>query len=316
MTRPKWLPLALLGVAAVLLAAVLALLQAQRSDETPAAAPFCPFAAAAIDRVTYVLDGDTVSLTRDSASAWSLTDDPALPLAQGTVQQMVNDLAALTAASTLGPEADTAAMGFDAPTAAVTLAAGGEAYAFTVGAVNTMTGSYYLRPAGGETVYTVDSAAFSGLCRSRRGLYAAQTLNDLDAGNLTAMTVDTGAETLEFVHSGGQWALADDPGFALDQDRVQRMANTACGLQTAWTVTEPAADSAYGLDTPDVTVTVTDGQTSWSARFGADAGPDGATCYLAAGDKPSLVYEVLRQHREAFACTKEALAAPDDELES
>lgn len=309
MTRRKWLPLALLGAALVLLGAALALLRGQAEDDTPQAEPFCPFAAAAVDRVTCTLDGDTVPLVKDSDGTWTLTDDPALPLAQGTMQQMVSDLAALTPASALGPEADTAAMGFDDPAAQVTLGAGGEEYSFTVGTVNTMTGSYYLRPAGSETVYTVDSTAWSGLCRSRRGLYAAQTLNTLDADALTAMTVQSGDETLALVRSGEEWTLADDPAFALDQDRVRRMANTACGLQTAWTVTAPAAPESYGLDAPNVTVTVTDGQTSWTGRFGADADADSGTCYLAAEDAPNLVYEVLVQHREAFACTKEALAA-------
>ena len=307
MTRKKWMPLALLGAAVLLLGAALLALHSQNGDEADTDAPLCPLAAEEVDRVEYTFAGDTLCLVKDAAGTWSLTDDPALPLAQATVQQTAAGLAGLVPTSALGSGADVAAMGFDEPTAQVTLSAGDESYSFTVGAVNGMTDSYYLRPDGEETVYTVSSIDFSGLCKSRRALYAAQTLNDLDADALTEMTVQSGGKTLELVRSGDVWQLKDDPGFALDQDRVQRMANTACGLKTEWTVTAPEADAAYGLDAPNATVTVTDGKTTWTARFGADAGDD--SCYLAADDAPGLVFEVLRQHREAFACTRQSLAA-------
>ena len=310
MARKKGLALGLLGGAALVLALALLLLRRAAPAAEPAPEPLCPLAAADIGRLTYTFEGDTVALTKNDAGDWTLTDDPALPLAQGTVRQMVDDMAALTPTSTLGPEADIAAMGFDAPKAEITLETGNASFSLTIGAVNVMTGSYYLRTGEGDTVYTAASADVSALCRSRRGLYAAQTLNDLDAEALTAMTVQTGAETLEFVRKDDAWQLASDPDFALDQDKVQRMANTACGLQTAWTVTAPAEPAAYGLDAPDVTVTVTDGESSWTAYFGADAGTDAGTCYLTADDASGLVYEVLTQHKDAFAYTKTALAAP------
>ena len=34
------------------------------------------------------------------------------------------------------------------------------------------------------------------------------------------------------------------------------MAGTILEMQTAWTITAPDADSAYGLDAPDVTATL------------------------------------------------------------
>lgn len=310
MAHKKALALGILAGAAVLLGAALLVLTRQNAATAePDPEPLCPLAAADIGRLTYTFEGDTIALTKNEAGDWTLTDDPDLPLAQGTVQQMVDDMAALTPTSTLGPEADVAAMGFDAPKAEITLEAGNNSFSLTVGAVNGMTGSYYLRAGGSDTVYTAASADVSALCHGRRGLYAAQTLNDLDAEALTAMTVQTGDETLEFVREGEEWQLADDPDFALDQDLVGRMANTACGLQTAWTVTAPADPAACGLDAPDVTVTVTDGESAWTARFGADADADAGTCYLTADDAPGLVYEVLTQHRDAFACTKAALAA-------
>ena len=106
----------------------------------------------------------------------------------------------------------------------------------------------------------------------------------------------------------GIWTLADDPDYALTQSSVRKMASTILEMQTAWTITAPDADSAYGLDAPDVTATLsfTDG-TSLTVRFGTASASDDSLCYLASSDAPTLVYEVNADHKSAFAVTKESL---------
>ena len=86
------------------------------------------------------------------------------------------------------------------------------------------------------------------------------------------------------------------------------MAGTILEMQTAWTITAPDADSAYGLDAPDVTATLsfTDG-TSLTVRFGTASASDDSLCYLASSGAPTLVYEVNAEHKSAFAVTKESL---------
>ena len=86
------------------------------------------------------------------------------------------------------------------------------------------------------------------------------------------------------------------------------MAGTILEMQTAWTITAPDADRAYGLDAPDVTATLsfTDG-TSLTVRFGTASASDDSLCYLASSDAPTLVYEVNADHKSAFAVTKESL---------
>ena len=113
---------------------------------------------------------------------------------------------------------------------------------------------------------------------------------------------------LTFTCTDGIWTLADDPDYALTQSSVRKMAGTILEMQTAWTITAPDADSAYGLDAPDVTATLsfTDG-TSLTVRFGTASASDDSLCYLASSDAPTLVYEVNADHKSAFAVTKESL---------
>lgn len=51
---------------------------------------------------------------------------------------------------------------------------------------------------------------------------------------------------LTFTCTDGIWTLTDDPDYALTQSSVKKMAGTILEMQTAWTITAPDADSAYG----------------------------------------------------------------------
>ena len=155
----------------------------------------------------------------------------------------------------------------------------------------------------------------NNLCKAPRSLYAAQSLTDKTSDDVTALTVGD----LQLVLNDGTWQLADDADCTLDQSAVKRMVSTLCEMQTEWSITTPEADSAYGLDAPDVTavLTFTDG-TQLTVRFGdlvpeaADDTDTGSTtttslCYLASDGAPGIVYEVKAAHKDAFAVTKESL---------
>ncbi len=317
MERRKWLPLALLGAAAGLLGlTLLALDLSSGAGSGQTGIPLCPLDAAAVDTVRYTQDGDAVTLQRDADGVWQLADDPALPIDGSAVETLLQNVCGMQAAQELAADAISGGAGLEAPSLALNLLAGEESFTLTVGALNTVSQSYYVRVSGRESVYTVFSGDISGLCPSRRGLYAGESPAGLAPEELTAMTVQNGAETLEFVCVDGTWQLADDPDAALDQVTVARMANTACHLKTTWAVTAPQADAAYGLDAPNAAVTLTDGKTTVTLRFGdlipgEDEGDNGG-CYLAVSSAPGTVYETEAEHLAAFAVTRgELLAQPD-----
>ena len=202
----------------------------------------------------------------------------------------------------------------DTPAMVFTLKAGKTTRTLTVDQLNDVAGVYYVYDDAGG-VYTVAKSDLNNLCKAPRSLYAAQSLTDKTSDDVTALTVGD----LQFVLNDGTWQLADDADYALDQSAVKRMVSTLCEMQTEWSITTPEADSAYGLDAPDVTAVLafSDG-TQLTVRFGdlvpeaADDTDTGSTtttslCYLASDGAPGIVYEVKAAHKDAFAVTKESL---------
>lgn len=310
----KLRPLLALGAAVLVLGAALLLLTLAGGEDVAAPIPLCPLAPEAVDTVAY-REGETdVRLQKDGDGNWYLSDDPALPLDQATAQAMVESMCALQADRELDAAAISDDMGLAAPSITLELTAGADRFALTVGTLNTVTDADYAQVAGNDSVYTVGSASLSGLCHTRRTLYARPAVTGLNSSDLTGLTVQNGAGELRFVWQEDAWHLADDPGYALDQTTVARMANTICNLQADWCITAPGADTEYGLDAPNAVVTAStaDGQ-AVVCRFGAtipgaDESDKGA-CYLAADSAPGNVFEVAVEHLQAFAYTKEALAA-------
>ena len=305
MNKKKILPLAVLAAVVVLLAALLLVLQ--RSDqEADTTLPLCDFAVEEIDGLAYSGNNQDVTLLKGSEGNWMLDSDPALPLDQTKVQSLVESYANLTALRKLeGSDLDELPAKADNPQMTITLTAGEKTLNLTVDQLNTVADVYYVYDDTGAA-YTVKRSDLATLGKSPRDLYAAQTLTDKTMSDVTAMQVND----LQFTRdTDGNWTLTDDADYALDQSAVKKMASTILDGKTNWTITAPEPDSAYGLDDPDVTSTLTfsDG-TSLTVRFGAETQEDGDTlCYLASSAAPTVVYEVDADYKTAFAVTKETL---------
>ncbi len=323
MNKKKWIPLAALGVLAVGLGVGLAVLKSRPADTE--ADTGTPLSAIGIDSVTALRYTDasnniSVSLTKKAtgeSAVWTLDEDPKLPIDQSAADLVAADIAALKATRQLTDTSESAAMGFDSPTMTFALTAGDSSFELTVGAENTMTSAYYARVKGSDAVYMIAADSLSSLCKTAKELYAAQSVTTLTDTEVTAMTVDYGGAALRFQKNGDSWVLADDTGYALNQDTVSRMASTLCGLKTSWSVTAPAAPASYGLDQPNAKITLgtADGKTV-TVAFGAADPADAASCYLTTTDAPGVVYEVAAENLSAFAVTKESLLAAADTAET
>ena len=314
MNKKKLLPLAVLAAVVVLLAVLLAVLTRQ-DEAADATLPLCSFDTDSIDKLAYSGNNVDVTLLKGSEGNWMLDSDPTLPLEQSAVQSLVEKFTDLTAARQLQDSelGEIPAMS-DTPAMVFTLKAGKATRTLTVDQLNDVAGVYYVYDDAGG-VYTVAKSDLNNLCEAPRSLYAAQSLTDKTSDDVTALTVGD----LQLVLNDGTWQLADDADYTLDQSAVKRMISTLCEMQTEWSITTPEADSAYGLDAPDVTavLTFTDG-TQLTVRFGdlvpeaADDTDTGSTtttslCYLASDGAPGIVYEVKAAHKDAFAVTKESL---------
>lgn len=304
MNRKKVIPLVLLAACVLVLAIALAALQSAKPQQETPSVGLCGFTAEEIDRVSYSGNNVEATLLKGSEGNWMLESDPTLPLDQDVVTSLIEKFASLQAQRQL-QEAELSEIPAwsDTPLMVFEIASGETAHTLTVDQANDVADIYYVYDEN-STVYTVAQTDLAGICKDPRDLYKAQTLTDKTIDDVTAMQV----EDLSFTQTDGTWTLTDEPDYPLDQDAVKKMANTICGVKTDWTITTPEADSAYGLDSPDVTATVTftDG-TSLTVRFGNLTTEDDSLCYLASSSSQMVVYEASAEYKNAFAVTKATL---------
>lgn len=316
MNKKKLIPLAALGAAIAALAVVLILLNRTQSEEEETGIPLCTLDSASVTAIRYTdAAGDEpaeVALSKTDAG-WVLDSDPELPVDQTKAETIASNLTGLTALRELGENADVDAMGFETPSYTFELTAGDETWNLTVGDKNPMTDTWYVQTAGDGPVFTVELADISGISKTPRQLYSAQSITDLAVDDVTVMTVSTGSGELSFEQKDGTWTLADDPDHTLDQSTVKKMANTICNLTTQWTVTSPGADELYGLDAPNAVVTLVGTAGSVQCSFGGLTDADDTVCYLRSSGAPNVVYEVSAENLSAFAYDKTSLAGATPE---
>ena len=90
-------------------------------------------------------------------------------------------------------------------------------------------------------------------------------------------------ETYTLQYSGGSWQLAQDPAYHLDESACNTMRTALMALNAKRSLT-PQAGEDYGLDSPQLTVTVTAAGQSTTLTFGAENPVTGDLYVQKAGD--------------------------------
>lgn len=175
MKTKQLLLIALLTVVALLAAGLVAVrnLETEEADSASDEIDLAPFAPADIEAFGYTFGGETLEFasketpaedesSSETETTWYLTDDPDYELDQSAVSTMLVALGNLTAQRQFENTGED--YGFDEPILTAWVTAGGETYAWTLGAENSVTGSMYLQVQGQEdTVYLVSVSALSAL---------------------------------------------------------------------------------------------------------------------------------------------------------
>lgn len=175
MKTKQLLLIALLAVVALLAAGLVAVrsLDTEEADSASDEIDLAPFAPADIEAFGYTFGGETLELasketpaedesSSETETTWYLTDDPDYELDQSAISTMLVALGNLTAQRQFENTGED--YGFDEPILTAWVTAGGETYAWTLGAENSVTGSMYLQVQGQEdTVYLVSVSALSAL---------------------------------------------------------------------------------------------------------------------------------------------------------
>jgi len=167
MKTKQLLLIALLGLVAV------RSLDTEEADSASDEIDLAPFAPADIEAFGYTFGGETLEFasketpaedesSSETETTWYLTDDPNYELDQSAISTMLVALGNLTAQRQFENTGED--YGFDEPILTAWVTAGGETYAWTLGAENSVTGSMYLQVQGQEdTVYLVSVSALSAL---------------------------------------------------------------------------------------------------------------------------------------------------------
>lgn len=175
MKTKQLLLIALLAVVALLAAGLVAVrsLDTEEASSSANEIDLAPFAPADIEAFGYTFGGETLEFasketpaedesSSEAETTWYLTDDPDYELDQSAISTMLVALGNLTAQRQFENTGED--YGFDEPILTAWVTAGGETYAWTLGAENSVTGSMYLQVQGQEdTVYLVSVSALSTL---------------------------------------------------------------------------------------------------------------------------------------------------------
>ena len=176
MNTKKMLPLFVLVPVVVVLGVALGVLNHADTEEENTSIALCSLDADSVIAIAYkdASDGATLeSALTKTDDTWTLDSDPALPLDQSKAQGVADSMTALTALRELSDDADVASMGFDTPTYELSLKTADTEWTLTVGSKNSITNNWYARLSADGPVYTLDSSALSGICKTAKQLYAA-----------------------------------------------------------------------------------------------------------------------------------------------
>ena len=94
-------------------------------------------------------------------------------------------------------------------------------------------------------------------------------LSSFAAEDLEQVEYTFNGETYTLQYSGGSWQLAQDPAYHLDESACNTMRTALMALNAKRSLT-PQAGEDYGLDSPQLTVTVTAAGQSTTLTFGAE----------------------------------------------
>ena len=233
--------------------------------------------------LSWCWDGQTVNLAREEKTGrWIDADDPECPLDAGAAEALARAAAATAASMAVEDVSDLAQYGLAEPQLTVIAATADAIASYEVGNMS-ITGEYYVRRSGEDTVY-LENGSLAAFRLGLRELLALETVpENIEA--FTGLSVRSGAESYEIAYVSGAdgegWYRTDGDAFtALDGERVlpmlESLRETDLTRCVGWTKEDAAA---HGLDRPQMTATVsyTDsggGASSFTLRFGDYEGDD------------------------------------------
>ena len=133
------------------------------------------FAEEDITAFSYVLDGTTVSFTKDGDGNWTYDEDTSIDIDEDSISSLLGNILDITAEEELTEVDDTVDYGFESPTQTITITTGEGTTTLTLGAENAINSNYYLKTSADDTIYLVGSTLSSAFSKTIEDLTAEET---------------------------------------------------------------------------------------------------------------------------------------------
>lgn len=202
---------------------------------------------------------ETVVLVQDEEGTWIDREDPAYPVRQAIVENMVTTAGEIQAQRQLDSAGNT---GLENPSLTVTLESGEETLTFSLGDCNSLTGDYYAEREG--QVFTLSPEVYTAFAYTKAELYAPQTPMVLEE-NLASLEITWEDRKLALTYDSGAeaWFLAGEETALEDQTKVDSLISQLGYTQTTATITDLEKVAQLHTGQPAITVTALGSQAAY-----------------------------------------------------
>ena len=290
--------------------------------------------------LSWEYDGETSSFSK-SDGAWQYDKDPAFPVDEDKIDDLLNNFVNVSSSKTIENPEDVSQYGLDDPAVTVNIKAGSESRTFEFGNATDITGEYYCSTGDGN-VYLVSSLIADSFKADFLSVVKMEDVPDMSEVNSLSVSNADGEYTFDHIEDAGicysdeyVWYYNNGSGYtALDNELFNTYLSSITGVSFISCVNYNASDeelASYGLDDPAVSLNVNytrteetetdetdeDGNIIYDTKeyiedFSLDLGGyDGDYCYARIPGS-NMVYKVNASVEDTYIYTSIDDMLPDD----
>ena len=170
--------------------------------------------------------------------------------------------------------------GLETPSAEVELIEDGDSVRVLFGSKKE-DGAYYAKLSSGDSVYSVSEFISNQVPKGLNDIRVARLVN-VDAGKVSEVEIKREEATISILKEADQWKVDDYTGTQVDEFKIYEFLSAIDSLHTEKLVDDKPSDlEAYGLDNPEIEITISEGDVSTKLLFGKT---EEADVYVKLGD--------------------------------
>jgi hypothetical protein len=226
-------------------------------------------------------------------AAWKVTEPVASAAESAELEALVADLGKLRAETWVGDKKDLKPFGLDKPEAKWTLFDGDKTVLVLLIGKKAADGRVHVATDKGDLVGLLDRVLTSRVLAE----YRARKPWDVDAAQVQSIEIDTAGKTFTLEKAGAMWIDAGKPDDPIDARVVNELLGTLGALRVERYAADKDADvKLFGLEKPEITLTVMAGPTKRVLEIGGTVGgTDGKQRYARVADKDRTDVFVLTE---------------------